>query len=175
VEALGDHGDEATSTSRQSVKQCLQQPLESGAFRGGSAALVLGGQLKNVILRERAKPVSDLCAVSSEQDRGGLRGDAEGLPRLERTVPQHGERLRAKVIDEVFCLAEAVLGPQANHFNFLEMITSELLDIESFSTAERSMGCPHPDQHWPVGREHVAQVDLGPAPDVVDQEVGQHL
>ena len=83
---------------------------------------------------DRIKPPNQR-AVSSEQHCCRLASDPERLPRLERLIPQHRERLGSELLDKVFGLAEAVLSSETDDFDFLAMITSELLEVSSGAEA----------------------------------------
>ena len=114
-------------------------------------------------------------AVGAEQDDGGLAGDLEGAPRLERRVPQHRERLGAALVDELDGLVEGVLGAVSDDLDLVQVISSELLDVGSFPTAGGSMRRPRPQQHRAFGRKDVRDVRFAASTDVVDDEVGERV
>ena len=49
-------------------------------------------------------------------------------------------------VDEVMSCIETHLGPEANNFNYVCVLSSELLDIGSFPIANGSIRSPHPYQ-----------------------------
>ena len=79
------------------------------------------------------------------------------------------------VVDEVMCLAEVVLCAEPDDFDRVCILSSELLDVGSFPSANRSMRCPHPEQHHFVGRYDVAQIDLVAECDIVENNIGKDV
>ncbi len=83
--------------------------------------------------------------------------------------------MRTVLLDEVTGFTEAVLGTETDDEQVIDMITSELLDIGGFPIAGGSMRRVHPEQDGLVLRDEIAEVDLAPGGDVVDDDAGEHV
>ena len=79
------------------------------------------------------------------------------------------------VFNEVLGLAEVVLCAKADDFNSVCVLSSELLDVGSFPSANRSKRCPHPKQHHFVGWDDVAEVDLVVQCEIVEDNIGKDV
>jgi len=135
---------------------------------------VLGGEIEDFVFGECSEPASQRGAIGSQQQRSRLRGHTEDLPGDKRLVPQHREA-GAVVVDEVIRLAKTVLRPEADYFDCVGVLSSELLDVGSFPSANWSMWGPHPHQNHFFGRNEVAQVDLVGENQIVDNNVGEDV
>lgn len=79
------------------------------------------------------------------------------------------------LFDELVSLFEVILCADADDFDCVCVFSSELLDVGSFPSANRSKRCPHPKQHHFVRWDDVAQVDLVVECQVVDNDVGKDV